>query len=276
MAKDKYLAHWVSHSSISDFLRCPRAYYLRAVYKDPKTGHKVTEIKPSLSLGQAVHGVIEEISFLPSEKRLSIPLTKRLDTIWGKVAGKKGGFKSLAEEDEYKQRAITMLKRLEKNPGPISRKAVKIKADGGLPYYWLSEDENIILCGKIDWMEYLGDGSIHIIDFKTGKNEEKEDSLQLPIYHLLATNTQKRKISLASYWNLDSSDKPISVPIPDLTESYKKVYDVAKRMKLGKQINYFKCPKGGCFACTPLERIIKGEGELVGVSEYNQDIYILP
>lgn len=276
MAKDKYSAHWVSHSSISDFLRCPRAYFLRAVYKDPKTAHKITEIKPSLSLGQAVHEVIEEISTLADQERLAVPLAKRLDAVWRKVSGKRGGFKNSQEEKEYRQRAESMLKRLEANPGPILRKAVKIKADGGLPYYWLSEEENIILCGKIDWIEYLDDDSVHIIDFKTGRNEEREDSLQLPIYHLLAANTQKRKISRASYWYLDSSDLPTKIALPDLAEAYQKVYEVAKRMKLGKQINYFKCPKGGCFACTPLERILKGEGELVGISEYNQDIYILP
>ncbi len=276
MAKDKYSAHWVSHSSIGDFLRCPRAYYLRAVYKDPKTGHKITEVKPSLSLGQVVHDVIEEISFLPSQERLSIPLVKRLDAHWKKVEAKKGGFKSLEEEREFRQRAKDMLSFLEKNPGPLLKKAIKIKSEDGLPYFWLSEKDNIILCGKIDWIEYLDDGSVHIIDFKTGKNEEKEDSLQLPIYCLLASNTQKRKVSKASYWYLGNAQKPVSKPLPDLNDAYEKVYEVAKRMKLGKQINYFKCPKGGCFACTPLERILNGEGEKVGVSEYNQDIYILP
>lgn len=278
MAKDKYKAHWVSHSSIADFLNCPRAYYLRAVYKDPKTGHKITEMKPPLALGQVVHDVIEEISYLPQEDRLATPLASRLEVYWKKVEGEKGGFKDKKEELKYKKRAVQMLKRIENSPGPVVRKAVKIKSDNGLPFYWLSEEDNIILCGKIDWIEYIEESdAIHIIDFKTGKNEESEDSLQLPIYYLLATNLQNRKIVKASYWYLDSSDVPTEVKPPDLEISYTKVLDVAKRMKLGKQINYFKCPKGeaGCFFCKPLERILKGEGKLVGVSNYNQDIYVL-
>lgn len=276
--KDKYKAYWVSHSSINDFLNCPRAYFLRAVYKDPITGHKITEIKPSLSMGQVVHGVIDEISNLPASERLSTSLSDRLDRSWGKISGKKGGFRSEKEEEEYRVRARSLLKKIEDNPGPINNKAIKLKVDDGdLPYYWFSDDENIILCGKIDWIEYLEDiDSIHIIDFKTGKNEEKEDSLQLAIYHLLAANLQNRKVAKASYWYLDSESEPREVKLPDLEEAYKKVFEVAKRMKLGKQINYFKCPKGGCFFCTPLERILKGEGELVGTSEYNQDIYLLP
>jgi ATP-dependent helicase/DNAse subunit B len=276
MTKDKFKAFWFSHSSINDFLNCPRAYYLRAVYKDPVTKHKITEVKPSLTLGQIVHEVIDTISKEPQEERLKIPLEKRLNDHWSKVEGKKGGFKNKDEEMEFKTRATEMLNRLEKNPGPIIRKAIKLKSEGGLPYFWLSEEENIILCGKIDWIEYLeGNDSIHIIDFKTGKNEESEDSLQLPIYLLLAQNLQKRRIEKVSYWYLNKDEAPTEMAIPDYQESLDKIMEIAKRMKLAKQINYFKCPKDGCFFCNPLERIVKGEGELVGTSDYNQDIYFL-
>ncbi len=102
MSSDKYAATWVSHSSISDFLQCPRLYYLRNVYKDPKTGHKITVMKPALALGQAVHDVVESLSTLPVEQRLVVPLTKKLDVVWEKVSGKMGGFTSKEQEGDYK------------------------------------------------------------------------------------------------------------------------------------------------------------------------------
>ena len=142
MAKDKYSAVWVSHSSISDFLRCPRAYYLRNVYKDPKTGHKITHMQPPLALGQAVHEVVESLSVLPVDLRFDVSLVKRFDVAWEKVAGKLGGFADKDEEQTYKARGIEMLKRLKKNPVPILKKAVKIQQE--LPYYWLSDEDNII------------------------------------------------------------------------------------------------------------------------------------
>lgn len=275
MTKDKYSATWVSHSSIGDFLRCPRAYYLRNVYKDKRSGHKITHMQPALALGQAVHEVVESLSTLPVDKRLSVPLSKRLDTVWEKVAGKLGGFTDKEEEETYKSRGLEMLKRVKKNPGPLKNKAVKIPQE--LPFYWISEEDNIILCGKIDWLEYIEkDDSVHIIDFKTGKNEESKDSLQLPIYYLLVTNTQKRPVTKMSYWYLARDDKPVEMEIPDMEASKEKVLDVAGRIKLGRQMTYFKCPTDGCFACRPLEQIIKGKGEFVGVSDYRQDIYILP
>jgi ATP-dependent helicase/DNAse subunit B len=275
--RDKYSATWVSHSSISDFLKCPRAYYLRNVYKDRLTGHKMTIMSAPLSLGQAVHEVIESLAILPVSERLKISLVKKLDPIWLKITGKKGGFKTHSEEMVYKERAMQMLINLQEDPGPIIKKAIRIKSSMGLPNYWLDEEENIILCGKIDWLEYKEDSdSVHIIDFKTGKNEEREDSLQLPIYLLLATNTQSKSVSGVSYWYLDRDSGLIEKKLPDMEKSFEKVYEVARRIKLARQINHFKCPKDGCFSCRPYERILKGEGVKVGISETKQDLYILP
>lgn len=273
---DKYKATWVSHSSISDFLACPRAYYLKNVYKDPRTGHKMSIITPALALGQTVHEVLESLSNLPTDERLKISLLKKFDTAWGKVIGKKGGFKNHEQEIEFKDRGVAMLKRVEEHPGPILNKAIKIKSEINLPNYFLSEEDNIILCGKIDWLEYLEDSdSVHIIDFKTGKGEESDDSLQLPIYLLLVKNTQKRNVTKASYWYINKDHKLTEKKLPKETEAFEKVYDVAKRIKLARQIEHFVCPHKGCMKCTPFERILKGDGEKVGVNDTRQDIYIL-
>lgn len=277
MAGDKYSAVWVSHSSTSDFLKCPRLYYLRAVYKNPASGKKITLMTPPLALGQAVHEVIEALSMIRAEERLSESPLIKLTTAWEIVSGKKGGFKNKKEEGEYRERAQQMIARVMNKPGPILKSAIKIRADGGLPYYWISEEENIILCGKIDWLEYLEESDgVHIIDFKTGKWEENEESMQLPIYYLLASNTQKRKVEKASYWYLDKSDDLVEMKLPDLENACEAVMKVAKRIKLARQLNRFKCPQGGCRYCMAMEQVAKGKGEKVGESEFGQEIYILP
>jgi len=224
-----------------------------------------------------VHEVIESLASLPVEERLRISLVKKLDPVWLKVSGKKGGFANYTEELGYRERAIKMLINLQENPGPILEKAIKIKTGSmGLPNYYLSEKDNIILCGKIDWLKYIEkNDSVHIIDFKTGKNEEREDSLQLPIYLLLATNTQSKKVSGASYWYLDRDDAIVEKKLPDIKESYKKVLNVAKKMKTAREKQEFTCPHGGCNACRPLEKVLTGEAEFVGSSETRQDVYRL-
>lgn len=274
---DKYKAVWVSHSSISDFLACPRAYFLRNVYKDPLTGHKLAVTGPSLVLGSAVHEVLESLSILPVELRLKDSLVAAFENVWAKYSGKRGGFKDAADEESYKERGRQMLKRVQEHPGPISRKATKIPTDSfGLPHYHLSLEDNIILCGKIDWLEWLeDDDSVNIIDFKTGKNEENGESLQLPIYLLLATNTQPRNVKKASYWYLDKNDDLTDKVLPDISESYKKVHEIAKRIKLARQLNHFVCNTGGCIKCLPYERILRGEAEKVGEDGGYQDVYVI-
>lgn len=272
---DKYAATWVSHTSISDFLRCPRAYFLKNVYRDPKTRHKIKLMSPSLALGSAVHEVLESLSVLPKLSRFSESLIAKFEKSWAKVSDKKGGFTSAELEHKYKMRGQEMLRRVMSNPGPISGLAVKIQMD--LPQFWLSEEDNIILCGKIDWLEYLPDtDSVHIIDFKTGRVEEDPASLQLSIYHLLAHHCQKYKVSKASYWYLDNSDELTPKQLPDLETARKSILDIARQVKLARQLERFKCAQGeGCFSCRPMEAIINHQAEFVHSDEYNYDVYIL-
>lgn len=273
MTTDKYSAVWVSHSSISDFLKCPRAYFLKNVYRDPKNQHKIKLVTPPLVLGQAVHEVIESLSLLPIEDRFKESLGEKFEKAWSKISGQKGGFTDKDVEMEYKNRGYKMIKRVIENPGPLKNLAVKIGMD--LPYFWLSEEDNIILCGKIDWLEYLKEkDSIHIIDFKTSRKNEPADSLQLAIYHLLVSRCQKRKVEKGSYWYLENSDIPIERRLPNIDESFEKILKIAKQIKLARQLRLFKCShKTGCKVCEPYEKIISGKAKFVGVDDYGCDTY---
>ncbi|MFA5359242.1 MAG: PD-(D/E)XK nuclease family protein [Patescibacteria group bacterium] len=271
---DKFAATWASHSSITDFLECSRAYYLKNVYRDPVTGHKITLMAPSLALGQAVHSVLESLSVLPANERITLELLPKFRKEWENIAGEKGGFSGVDQEYRYKKRGEDMLQRVYDNPGPLVNLAVKIKKD--LLYYWLSEEEELILCGRIDWMEYLKDqDAVHIIDFKTGQ-KRVENSLQLPIYYLLATNCQNRTVARMSYWYLAMDDAPSLLELPDAEASRLKILDIARQMKLARQLKKFACPHNGCRACEPFERIRKGEGKLIGTDDFRRDVYILP
>lgn len=273
--KDKYSATWLSHSSITDYLKCPRAYYLKNIYRDPKNNHKIAIMQPSLALGQTVHSVVESLSTLPVEERLKESLVTKFETIWTTVVGKKGGFTTQEEEEKYKKRGIEMMERIMKNPGPLLRKAIKIRQE--LPYFWLSEEQNIILCGKLDWLEYMEEvDSVRIIDFKTGKFDEDPDSLQLPIYTLLANNCQSKRVYGAQYWYLNRDTEPVDIDLPSEEEAMKRLTEIARTISLARKLGRFVCKeKDGCSACRPYEMILAGNAEFIGVGGYNQDTYIL-
>lgn len=290
---DKYTAVWVSHSSMGDFLKCPRLYYLHNMYKSKKTGHKVSIVSPHMSLGIAVHEVLEGLADYPASDRLNRDLRAKFEETWLKVTGKKGGFTSNEQEEEFKQRGKEMINNVIKDPRFLTNKCIKLKRDTMPCNYYLSEDHNIILNGLVDWIEYIPlTDSLHIIDFKTGKHEEKEGSLQLPIYLLLCNALQKRKVTKASYWYLES-DKMVEATLPDLETAEKNVLEVAMKVKEARRIakkdgeeKVFVCPEGaynpvtkegGCMNCRPYEWIINGDErmEYVGVGGFNQDMYII-
>lgn len=283
---DKYGAVWVSHSSMGDFLKCPRAYFLHNVYKNPDTGRKITIVNPALSLGSAVHATLEVLKEVPVEERLRRDLLADFEQEWATNAvGKKGGFRDAAEEAAAKVRGRAMVERVMKNPGPLAKKTVKLKESKNNmpPNFILSEKENIILCGVIDWLEYVEtDDSVRIIDFKTGKNEENDDSLQLPIYLLLLNELQKRRVSGAAYWYLEKNDAPTEVALPDAKEAKEKVLALARRVKDAREKRAYECSRpdrsggpAGCFACQPYEQILRGEAEYIGIGGYGQDAYLV-
>lgn len=278
MAQDKYSAIWVSHSSMGDFLKCPRLYFLHNMYKDPQTGRKMSIVSPHMSLGIAVHEVLEGLGEFKSEERLNQDLLKKYEEAWRKVSGIKGGFRNEEEENEFKQRGKRMIENVVKDPKFLGNKIIKLKREKMNPNFFLSEEHNIILNGLVDWIEYLPEtDSLHIVDFKTGKKEENDSSLQLPIYLLLCDALQKRKVTKASYWYLET-DKIVEKDLPKIEDARRDVLRVALEVKDARENNNLKCSRGeeGCIHCKPYEDILKKDPSMksVGVGGFNQELFV--
>ena len=235
-------------------------------------------ISPHMSLGIVVHEVLEGLAEFPAEERMQRDLLATYEEEWKKITGKKGGFAHEEEEKEFKERGRVMLENVKKDPKFLVNKRIKLPQDKMNPNFFLSPDENIILNGLVDWIEYLPDDTLHIVDFKTGKKEEDSASLQLPIYLLLCNALQKRKVSKASYWYLESGNV-VEKELPDTETAYREVLTVALRVKNARTLGEFVCPKGegGCMHCRPYELILKRDPsvEFVGAGEFKQDLYIL-
>jgi ATP-dependent helicase/DNAse subunit B len=296
--QDKFSALWLSHSSLGDYLKCPRLYYIKNIWKN-EAGRKVNIVSPHMSLGSAVHQVIEPLALLKSEDRLQKIESKELlniyEKIWPKYSEKMGGFLDIETEKEFKARGIEMIKNVLENPGPIIKKTVKFYTGDFIPNIYLSEKDNIILCGLVDWVEYVErDDTLRVIDFKTGNRDEKEDSFQLPIYKILVESLQKRKVSSAAYWYLAREKFPTSKELNEedvediknqilkIGQEIKKIKDSAKNKSQMEEM--FKCKYSGtemvCYDCKDAELIRNytkdtEEIEYLGVGEYKQDLYLI-
>lgn len=266
-------AVFISPSSIADFDKCPQLYYYRNVYRSTR-GLKIQIINPSLALGQSIHDALEIFVRLPISERTKETLLEKFNFIWSNLSGEKGGYTSIEEEKAFKERGLAMLNRFMQNEHFLKTEMFPIpnfpKAD---------LDQDLILTGKLDWLEKDEQG-LHLIDFKTGKNEEREDSMQLPIYGVLVSELFKGSAVRASYWYLDSSSDIVPFTLPDLKETKEKLRQKGEIIKMTRQTQSFRCQSGGesCWACKDILAIAQGKGKLVTMDPVNrkQEIYILP
>lgn len=270
---DKYKAVWVSYSSISDFIKCPRAYYLKNVYKNPNTGRKMEVIKPALSLGSSIHAVLEPLSVIDPDKRFDSDIINIFDLEFSKYYGMKGGFTSEQEFENYRQKGHKMLNNVLRNKNLLESSTYNTNKE--LLDAWLSKEKNIVICGKIDWINKdENTGSLSVIDFKTSKEEEFND-MQLQIYALLLHILNKESVNKLYYWYLDINEHLTEANLPDVKEAFRAVLDLALKISDARASGIFECPRNGCFTCRDYEKVFNGEATQVGIGNFNREVYIV-
>ncbi len=142
-------------------------------------------------------------------------------------------------------------------------------------------DEKIVLNGKVDFVGELPDGSLHILDFKTGSREE-DDSTQLHTYAILAESNLQKKVSKISYWYLDRESTPKEAVLDGLEDKLEWLRDKALQIKKAIEENNWVCikgdpPTGGlCSDCKNYQAIIDGKGEFqFSDVDFKKDVYFL-
>ncbi len=204
-----------SYSKLELFKKCKKQYHFS--YLDPeispikKQFYKPRDYKTK---GNAVHGAITLFYHLPKKKRTYEGIKKCLEQAWfsevdAKKApplGKSGGFLDLEHERSVYGDALRQLKNLlkiEKNPSLFYMPTKNIW-ESFCDYENMIKplEGDVMISGKFDRIDKLEDGSLRVIDFKTGK--ENGSFFQLEFYKLLAEMNFSGKISQVSFYYLDT------------------------------------------------------------------------
>ncbi len=86
-------ALWVSYTALKDFLKCPRSYYLKNRYRDPKSGFRLQIASAPMTLGSLVHDAIKW--YLQTNRVAGKDdVIKQFSNHWLKYRRKRGGFTS--------------------------------------------------------------------------------------------------------------------------------------------------------------------------------------
>lgn len=263
-------ALWISYTGLRDFLKCPGAYYLKNRYRDPKTGNRLQIASAPMTLGNLVHDAIKW--YLQTGRVADKDaVIKQFKNHWLKYRGKKGGFSSVAEEGEMGKRGLAMLDNFINN---VSFLEPHVPIFDFLKFRL---DDKIVLNGRVDFVGELPDGSLHILDFKTGSKEE-EDSTQLHTYAILAESHLQRPVSKISYWYLDRESAPKEAVLDLLEEKLEWLRQKALEIKKAVEEDKWECIEKDklCRDCKNYQAIIDGKGEFQFSDEaFKKDVYFL-
>lgn len=269
----KYIkdAIFISNTSLNDFLSCPLSYYLRNVYRNPQTGYRIQIASPYISLGATVHDAIRW-SLENQNNPSLLQLNDQFRNFWWKYHGKRGGFISSEDEKTFGQRGLKMLENFSQNYSKLEKMVKSAK----FPKYLLID--NVILTGNLDYVGELPDGSLHVIDFKTGA-KDVDSPLQLYIYAILAENYYEKPVSKMSFWYLDRDSEPKEAVLEPLEKTLDWLKEKAKEVKKALEEGKWVCKNSpelaeGCRDCRDYQAILDGKGEFMFSDHvYKKDVY---
>lgn len=158
-----------------------------------------TTPKPYLTMGAHVHNALKDFYELPAEKeRTYEELEKLLRKRW---IQNRRGFASREDEAKWGAKALNMLRLF------VHRMDVSVTPTLLEDYYDVEIDENLKILGRIDRADELEDGSLHVIDYKTGKyTPDQITNDQLVLYAIIVSANRKSPVTKASFLYLQTWD----------------------------------------------------------------------
>jgi len=215
-------------------------------YLDPKwKGYQ--EPKDYNTKGSAVHGALTLFYNLPLKKRDFQTLKDCLLRAWFSDVDKAkqpplskiGGFDTLEQERNAYRDSLEILKKFfglgDINPPLFYIPTENIK-NSFCDYEEMIRpiDDESFISGKFDRIDRLEDGTLRIVDFKTGRKQQNED--QLDFYRVLAELNFKIPVSVVSFYYLAKNEIiDFQIPGADFLEIKSKILEKVRETREAKK-----------------------------------------
>ncbi len=220
--------NYLSYSQLSTFMTCPLQYRYRYILRIP--------VPPSaaLSFGETIHKVMYE--FYMRKHRTKQDLLRLLDTHWSRV-----GYGDKKYEEKMKRHGRELLEGYF-DKGYDS----KVIPTGLEEPFKLKITPTLTLGGKIDRIDTLPDGTVEIIDYKTGtapKARNPKKDLQLTVYAMAGGS---KKVIVSFYFFEDQAKVSATRTKEQLAEAKD---EIAKRADEISRSDFRPTPGKYCDFC---------------------------
>ncbi len=219
-----------SYSQLSTFQSCPRQYQYSYLYKIPQPP------SGALSFGSTMHNTLQEFYIVVGQSKQASLFTDfnedlSLDRLLEIYESKwmSGGYESKAHMEASKERGKGILKLFythfqEGIPAiEFLEKGFKLKIG------------DYTISGRIDRADKRADGTLEIVDYKTGKSKSQKDvdnDMQLKIYAMAAKECFNQPASKLTLYFLDDDLKVSTEPDDEKLEKAR-----AEIVEVADQIN---------------------------------------
>jgi putative RecB family exonuclease len=195
-------------------------------------------------MGDHVHATLKDfLSVVPVSERNLLRLEDLLREKWRR---NRKGFNDKGDEKRWGEKALKQLRWFAQNQD-IGVTPLMIENN-----HRAELTDNILLKGRIDRVDKEADGSLHIIDYKTGKMPAEINQLQLHIYALILSKKQDLPLKKASYIYLEAGKlRTIELTSQDLAQATSYVIDIVDR--ICQENEYPATPNIYCWNCDFLE-----------------------
>jgi RecB family exonuclease len=153
-----------------------------------------SRLRPGDAAGSLVHRVLcDFFSKVPREERTREKLLAMFAAGWQALSAK---YRRIPGIDSLRAGGVSQLETFAKRH---DMRAAPFMVE---PYFQVEIAPGVMLFGRLDRLDEEPDGSLHIIDYKTGEQPEEVDPRQLRFYAIMVEEKLGRAVSKASFWYL--------------------------------------------------------------------------
>jgi len=218
---------YLSPSSIAVFKQCRQRYKFLHI---DKLGDKYGKTRPYFTMANHVHAALKEfLSFQPVRLRTTATAEELLRKNWQRYHL---GFRDKNDELRWVEKAMAQLRSFVNNQD-VGAQPIMMEA--------MVESEisaGVVLRGRIDRVDKETDGTLHIIDYKTGNTAGGIDWEQLELHALILSKRLPWPVSKISYLYLNNSTmKSTAISPDDLHQVYWRALTTANKIRQEKRFH---------------------------------------